>query len=282
MTGLNFPPPTTMTIPASALLSKPHLLSFPHEHPGVLPAKREDTPRDFTAFRTEDMAAVILIICVVVAVVPMYSIPFPVPGVSRADSFFLLRVAVWNHRRRQRQRRCALNQLLAIDRGGVTSSPFGAMKPRVQRDAYRKLEGVAKRSGSTGPNGPGETVVACAICLSAVTGAATSGTLALTETITPLPRVTPPKRALLPDRWRRRSRGGTKYAIGEAHGWARDDDVMTLCTCGHAFHADCILRWFLLGKYDCPLCKGMYYLPKRTAQDQLLAVSPMPSRRGRS
>ncbi|KAG9250710.1 uncharacterized protein F5Z01DRAFT_343966 [Emericellopsis atlantica] len=37
------------------------------------------------------------------------------------------------------------------------------------------------------------------------------------------------------------------------------DDVLTLNSCGHAFHARCLASWFLIERFDCPVCRVVYY-----------------------
>ena len=37
-----------------------------------------------------------------------------------------------------------------------------------------------------------------------------------------------------------------------------EQDILTLHVCLHTFHAACIVSWFLLRRYDCPLCKAHY------------------------
>jgi hypothetical protein len=37
------------------------------------------------------------------------------------------------------------------------------------------------------------------------------------------------------------------------------DDVLTLTACGHSFHAKCLSSWFLIDRYDCPICRITYY-----------------------
>ena len=36
-------------------------------------------------------------------------------------------------------------------------------------------------------------------------------------------------------------------------------DVLTLNSCGHAFHAKCLASWLAMGRHDCPVCRGEYY-----------------------
>ncbi|CAM1507849.1 Fc.00g046970.m01.CDS01 [Cosmosporella sp. VM-42] len=38
-----------------------------------------------------------------------------------------------------------------------------------------------------------------------------------------------------------------------------EDDVLTLNTCGHSFHSKCLSSWFLIERYDCPICRLPYY-----------------------
>ncbi|KAK2015046.1 hypothetical protein LZ32DRAFT_602743 [Colletotrichum eremochloae] len=38
-----------------------------------------------------------------------------------------------------------------------------------------------------------------------------------------------------------------------------DDDVLTLKGCQHAFHANCLSLWFLIDRYDCPVCRNPYW-----------------------
>ncbi|KAF2661196.1 hypothetical protein K491DRAFT_480955 [Lophiostoma macrostomum CBS 122681] len=36
-------------------------------------------------------------------------------------------------------------------------------------------------------------------------------------------------------------------------------DVLTLRECKHAFHSSCLISWFLIKRYDCPVCRRAYY-----------------------
>ena len=38
-----------------------------------------------------------------------------------------------------------------------------------------------------------------------------------------------------------------------------EEDVLSLRVCGHSFHAGCLVSWFLIGRFDCPLCKAKYF-----------------------
>ncbi|KAK9473762.1 uncharacterized protein V1510DRAFT_413851 [Dipodascopsis tothii] len=44
-----------------------------------------------------------------------------------------------------------------------------------------------------------------------------------------------------------------------------DNDEVRGLTCGHAFHAACILPWLTTRRACCPLCKADYYVPRATA-----------------
>lgn len=39
----------------------------------------------------------------------------------------------------------------------------------------------------------------------------------------------------------------------------RDVEVMKLKDCGHWFHAQCLASWFLIDRYDCPVCRKIYF-----------------------
>ncbi|CEI42055.1 unnamed protein product [Fusarium venenatum] len=52
-----------------------------------------------------------------------------------------------------------------------------------------------------------------------------------------------------------------------------NDDVLTINACGHSFHSKCLSSWFLIDRYDCPVCRVPYYkgIPRH---QQALNVSP--------
>ncbi|QPC72080.1 hypothetical protein HYE68_002832 [Fusarium pseudograminearum] len=52
-----------------------------------------------------------------------------------------------------------------------------------------------------------------------------------------------------------------------------NDDVLTINACGHSFHSKCLSSWFLIDRYDCPVCRVPYYkgMPRH---QQSLNVSP--------
>lgn len=37
------------------------------------------------------------------------------------------------------------------------------------------------------------------------------------------------------------------------------DDVVSLRTCQHTFHARCLTKWFMMKRYDCPVCRAVYW-----------------------
>ncbi len=38
------------------------------------------------------------------------------------------------------------------------------------------------------------------------------------------------------------------------------DEVVSLRRCHHTFHSSCLTRWFLTGRYDCPVCRSVYWM----------------------
>lgn len=54
----------------------------------------------------------------------------------------------------------------------------------------------------------------------------------------------------------------------------RDEDVLTLNTCGHAFHSRCLASWFLVERFDCPVCRMVYYTrpPSRPQSSAMMGV----------
>lgn len=43
------------------------------------------------------------------------------------------------------------------------------------------------------------------------------------------------------------------------------DAILKLHLCGHEFHAECLVSWFVLRKTSCPICRAVYY-SKETMQ----------------
>jgi hypothetical protein len=58
-----------------------------------------------------------------------------------------------------------------------------------------------------------------------------------------------------------------------------DDDILSLNTCGHAFHSKCLASWFLIDRYDCPMCRAVYYTKRRPSLPARVASSFVPSPR---
>lgn len=50
---------------------------------------------------------------------------------------------------------------------------------------------------------------------------------------------------------------------------ATEQDILPLDTCKHRFHAACLTSWFLLEKYDCPVCKRKYFDPRGRRRSDL-------------
>ncbi|TIC99221.1 hypothetical protein CH35J_006485 [Colletotrichum higginsianum] len=57
-----------------------------------------------------------------------------------------------------------------------------------------------------------------------------------------------------------------------------DDDILTLKSCKHAFHAKCLSSWFLIGRYDCPVCRNHYWQSREAKTRTASApIEPMSS-----
>ncbi|KAF6828407.1 hypothetical protein CMUS01_08599 [Colletotrichum musicola] len=73
-------------------------------------------------------------------------------------------------------------------------------------------------------------------------------------------------------RWRARAMQLWK---GNTHDTPPDDqpndDILTLKKCQHAFHAKCLSSWFLIERYDCPVCRSQYW---RTREMKTRAAGP--------
>lgn len=39
----------------------------------------------------------------------------------------------------------------------------------------------------------------------------------------------------------------------------RNVEILKLKSCGHWFHARCLSSWFLIDRYDCPVCRKSYW-----------------------
>lgn len=45
------------------------------------------------------------------------------------------------------------------------------------------------------------------------------------------------------------------------------ESILKLHVCGHEFHAECLVSWFVLRKTSCPICRAVYY-SKEAMQSQ--------------
>ncbi|KAH7145895.1 hypothetical protein B0J13DRAFT_330589 [Dactylonectria estremocensis] len=52
-----------------------------------------------------------------------------------------------------------------------------------------------------------------------------------------------------------------------------DDDILTLNSCGHSFHSKCLSSWFLIERFDCPVCREPYY-KTRPQRERIFSVPP--------
>ncbi|KAI1422525.1 hypothetical protein F5Y12DRAFT_717313 [Xylaria sp. FL1777] len=59
-----------------------------------------------------------------------------------------------------------------------------------------------------------------------------------------------------------------------------DDEILRIRRCGHAFHSNCLVTWFLKEKYECPICRARYYSApkgkKKQQEEQVEAISSIP------
>ncbi|KAI0508921.1 hypothetical protein F5B22DRAFT_618634 [Xylaria bambusicola] len=44
----------------------------------------------------------------------------------------------------------------------------------------------------------------------------------------------------------------------------KEEEILVIRQCGHTFYAQCLVAWFMKGKYQCPVCRGRYYVPTKT------------------
>jgi hypothetical protein len=49
--------------------------------------------------------------------------------------------------------------------------------------------------------------------------------------------------------------------------------ILKLQVCGHEFHAECLVSWFVLRKTSCPICRAIYY-SKEAMEELEEAVAP--------
>lgn len=57
------------------------------------------------------------------------------------------------------------------------------------------------------------------------------------------------------------------------------EEILRLIVCGHEYHMECLMSWFLVRKYSCPICRAVYFSTK-TVQE--LAAEGEESRQGQS
>lgn len=72
------------------------------------------------------------------------------------------------------------------------------------------------------------------------------------------------------------SRGGQPSREADTHSIRSetvDDDILTLNSCGHSFHCKCLSSWFLIERYDCPVCREPYY-KSHLSRERTLSVPP--------
>jgi hypothetical protein len=78
--------------------------------------------------------------------------------------------------------------------------------------------------------------------------------------------------------WSRYRRQWTDRATARVK--AGEDDILSLNTCRHAFHAKCLASWFLIDRYDCPVCRTVYFVKRRPSlplRAMSAAISVPPS-----
>lgn len=42
-----------------------------------------------------------------------------------------------------------------------------------------------------------------------------------------------------------------------------NEEILRLNVCGHEYHHGCLLSWFMVRKYSCPICRAVYYQSKK-------------------
>lgn len=63
------------------------------------------------------------------------------------------------------------------------------------------------------------------------------------------------------DGWVYRLKGGR---IWQQKGTAvQEDKAVSLKKCRHTFHSRCLASWFLVERYDCPVCREVYWGVRR-------------------
>ncbi|KAK7911158.1 hypothetical protein PG985_013639 [Apiospora marii] len=48
-----------------------------------------------------------------------------------------------------------------------------------------------------------------------------------------------------------------------------DDEILKMRRCPHMFHARCLATWFLMKRYDCPVCRAAYYQNSNESEESL-------------
>ncbi|KAK8035510.1 hypothetical protein PG993_010505 [Apiospora rasikravindrae] len=48
-----------------------------------------------------------------------------------------------------------------------------------------------------------------------------------------------------------------------------DDEILKMRRCPHMFHARCLATWFLMKRYDCPVCRAAYYQTSNESEESL-------------
>ena len=50
-------------------------------------------------------------------------------------------------------------------------------------------------------------------------------------------------------------------------------EILKLNACAHEFHAECLVSWFVIQKYSCPICRSVYYV-SNTGEEVEMSGSP--------
>ncbi|KAF2195684.1 hypothetical protein K469DRAFT_681958 [Zopfia rhizophila CBS 207.26] len=134
--------------------------------------------------------------------------------------------------------------------------------PTVRReDAREKLNGVTEISSLSGKyvcmgsldeerSSTSDSISVlekeCAICLSTLHTPSPPEPAKLAET-------TPPNFTLAQNPALARAASVSGVSLAEK------EEILRLKICGHEFHAECLISWFLIWRYDCPICRTVYY-----------------------
>jgi hypothetical protein len=67
---------------------------------------------------------------------------------------------------------------------------------------------------------------------------------------------------------------------------SEEEEILKLKVCGHEFHAECLISWFVLRKYSCPICRAVFYekepKPKVSEEHELREIESNESQPTRS